>query len=160
MRVVDGLLIGWFDSSIRTLHEAEPMFFAGFGFVLVSTLDSTAAVVQSRLGREATRRCPGVAALGKGLLVPGADIANLVDEFDLFQGFDEVWCFEDRPTVVRPDTFPLVSPTRLAGGDVPPALVDWMKATQCKLGLGDGGGLNVVTPSEDIALMLTANLGH
>ena len=155
MKVVDDLLIGWFDCNIRALQEAEPMFFARFKWVLVCTLDSTADIFQSRLGREAALRYPAVAGLGKALLVPGQDVPSLVDEFDFFQGFDEVWCFGDRPTMAKPDSVSIVSPARLVDDGVSTTLVDWMKTTGCQLGLGDGDGMNVVTPSEDIATMLT-----
>jgi len=92
--------------------------------------------------------------LGKGLVIPAVDFAKVADRFGLFTGFDEVWCFSETPKVMKPADFWIVSPSNIDQEDVPPALIPWMEQSGCRLGLGDGIGLNYATPDKNTAILL------
>lgn len=48
--------------------------------------------------------------------------------------------------------------TRGVGGDS--VAYDWMEASRCELGLGDGTGLNFVTHRKDIAAAILEAVDH
>src|SRR5262249_8114958 len=88
---------------------------------------------------------------GQALLIPGADVTSIAKAFNLFVGFDEVWFFNERPQILKPASFWIVSPAKLGMAPEPAPLLLWMKESGSVLGLGDGIGLNYITRDAEIA---------
>jgi hypothetical protein len=85
------------------------------------------------------------------VIVPGEIIARLGASLNLFNGFDELWCFKRPPVMAKPNSLSIASPYNVETEDLPASLSSWMAETECQLALGDGIGLNFITPQEDLA---------
>jgi len=112
--------------------------------VLVSMVDSTPAVDLSDLVPLLQSMGENYDELGSGLVISGEALLSLVDEHKVFDGFDEIWIFGERPIQDKPDAIRLISDRKL-GPEPPGLLVDWMRNNGCIAGLGDGDGLNYAT---------------
>jgi hypothetical protein len=145
MRQSNGLIFGWVDSDIHSVILEGIL--SRFHSVLITSLDSA-----RDLNGIAHRMLSGTptSLLGPGIVVPGKAIAEIAASKDLFVGFDEVWCFHAPPTRVK-HSGGIVGPTNLNDDPLPPETGAWMIDTKCQLGLGDGIGLNFVTPQQEIA---------
>lgn len=128
-------------------------------YALVSMIDSTPGVgnlpslvpLLERLGAF-YKRVDGDVVLDIPTLL------GLVEEQDFLTGFDEVWLCAHIPKSNKPELFRMTSDTRLSG--VPPAeLAEWMLASGCVVGLGDGDGLNVATFDRALAVALATGDG-
>lgn len=86
-------------------------------------------------------------AIGMAALV---DLVN--DEF--FTGFDEMWILSGVPERGKPQDIRITSDRPLSA--LSEGLTDWMTASGCFVGLGDGIGLNFVTVDERLAMRLKA----
>jgi hypothetical protein len=150
MKFVDSLYVGWVDTSIRAHTELLPQF----GCVLVTSLDSVTNIGTTVVGRRIVDENPGCSFLGDGLVIPGTDIKRVIGRYNLFTGFDEIWCFGEKPELSKPRDVWLVAPRNIERGDLPSGLVSWMDRSRCVLGVGDGIGLNYATPDRSIAELL------
>ncbi len=153
MTHTDGLRFGWVDTSIRQLVETRPAAVT-YAYALITCVDSTTDLSHLKTARAITQRHPQCGFLGTALVIPGELLADIVTEFNLFNGFDEAWFFRNVPQVAKPDDVSLVAPLDLRQEAIPQELRDWMRASGCELGLGDGGGLNYVTLDERVAVVL------
>ena len=149
MRTLDGILFGWVDSSIRLLAATD--IFSQFPSVLITSIDSSRNVASLAVGYRIVEQYKGAALLGQHLLVRGADVGTMANALNLFNGFDELWCFAMPPTVVKPDAVTLVAPLNLDADGLPSTVAAWMKSSHCLLGLGDGVGLNYATTERSLA---------
>jgi hypothetical protein len=145
------LITGWLDASIGELIRTHPAVFSQFAYALVTSVDSAIDLHRTSVGCSIVERHPECGFLGNGLVVPGANLANVANKFDLFHGFDEVWWFDQRPEVAKPSDAWIVSPVNLKSEAASPQTVAWMSESGCRLGLGDGIGLNYVTPFAETA---------
>jgi hypothetical protein len=145
MRQSNGLMFGWVDSDIRSVILQGIL--SEFHSVLITSLDSA-----RDLNGLAQRMLSGTptSLLGPGFVVSGKAIAEIAASKNLFVGFDEVWCFQTAPTTVK-SVGGIVGPKNLNDDPLPPETGAWMIDTNCQLGLGDGIGLNFVTPQREIA---------
>src|SRR5271155_20439 len=96
-RKVKELVVGWLESSIGQLVEAHGGI-GRFSSVLITSVDSSTDMIGIATGYRILDRYEGCSFVGTGLLVPGVRIAQMARELDLFNGFDEVWCFAEPPT--------------------------------------------------------------
>jgi hypothetical protein len=94
--------------------------------------------------------------LGNGLLIGDARVVDVSRSYNLFNGFDEIWLYEDRPTIVKPQSFSIVSPLDLNTDPLPQGLLEWFTTSACVLGLGDGCGMNYITTQKQIVDSLLA----
>jgi len=62
----------------------------------------------------------------------------------VFFHFDEVWLCDRPPAQAPPAPASIVCPVRLDEEALPRAVAEWMHASGCLAGLGDGDGLNYV----------------
>ena len=154
------LAVGWLDASIGTLIRGRPVAFSGLGYVLVTSLDSAIDISESSIGREIAEQYPECTFLGNGLVVPWEALPAIAEQFNLFNGFDEIWCFEHMPEVAKPLDFCIVAPLDLSSEPAPPLLSAWMERSGCVLGLGDGVGLNYVTGDPEIPAALVRLAEH
>jgi hypothetical protein len=146
------LQIGWTEeldipSALDRLSPARQVKWSA----LIAMIDSTPGV----------RRLPSVVPLLKRLGAPYAEVGDdvavdvpvlldLIEQHELLDGFDEVWLFERVPSVGKPAELKITSDVPL-GSETPVGLAEWMGATGCCAGLGDGDGLNWATPMPDLA---------
>jgi hypothetical protein len=75
------------------------------------------------------------------LVISGASLVTLVAGENLMTGFDELWIASHLRTPEPPDGAHLVGPRDL-GIERPSAILKWIGESQCRLGVGDGIGLN------------------
>lgn len=154
MRNVNGVTVGWLDTSIGALLTRTDDWLSRFAFVLITSIDSNSQLRQVPAATaiiEQFRKCK---FLGNGLLVPTAAMSEIAARFHLFTGFDEVWCFDEEPFSPKPVDLSIVAPLNLDIDEPPPLLSRWLEESNCRLGLGDGIGLNFATPDRETAVVL------
>jgi hypothetical protein len=122
--------------------------------VLITSIDSTTNLSDSVIGKRILAGDPACKFLGSAVIVPGKSVVRIAERMDLFNGFDELWCFDRFPSTPKMEDSWIVSPFNIETGSIPPSLVSWMAETDCKVGLGDGIGLNFATPQSEVAIML------
>lgn len=154
MKKRDGFYLGWIDTSIGALLHDEAQLAKRFGAMLVTSIDSSRDLSQVRKAQEVVRRYPECRLLSAGLLVPSNRVAEISAAVKLFTGFDEVWCFDEEPSLAKSNELSLVGPLNLETDEIPTGLTQWMRDSKCRLGLGDGIGLNFVTPDVAVAELL------
>jgi hypothetical protein len=150
VRETDGITIGWVNSSISEVIREGLM--SRFQWALVMSIDSERMLAESRIANRIKTVDPSCSFLGDGVVVSCDKLLHLVHELDLFTGFDEIWCFDVTPREPRPRGLGLTAPLNVEEDGVPTQLGSWMRTSECRLGLGDGIGLNFVTPDPEIAV--------
>jgi hypothetical protein len=126
----------------------------GRGFALITTIDSTDDVAGIDLLPLLDAAGMEHNTLGRGVVVREAVVARLIEQYDFFTGFDELWLFDAPPDEAKPKQVRITS-DRPFDDASPPAAVDvWMLRTGCRLGLGDGVGLNWVCADPKPAALL------
>ena len=148
-------IVGWIDSSINAVLRNANLT-GRFRYVLVTSIDSSRDLPSLPEPQAIVKRYAGAGFLGDGLLLPSGRVAEVTSAFNLFTGFDEVWCFDHLPPRARPDRVSLVAPLDLSTDTLSSRVLRWMQESRCRLGLGDGIGLNFVTPDDTIAQFLRA----
>lgn len=143
---------GWISGrNIPWLLTANPSFVDETDHVMVTTNDSTGEVATtSGLVEVLEDRDLPVANVGEGLVLDLPTMRDLIAEDFFFWGFNVVWICPASPSEPLPEgvVFTGEGPR---GDALPQGLTEWMRATSCKIGLGDGVGLNYVTLSDAIA---------
>lgn len=150
MRRVGGLYVGWLETNICDLAIAG--FLSRFESILIASIDSTRDL--TRLASRFAEIDSGCALLGDGIIVRGGAICQPDQAQYWFNGFDEVWCFDGQPTIPLPRDVHLVAPRNVETDELPAGLATWFAESGCRIGFGDGVGLNFVTPDADIARQL------
>jgi hypothetical protein len=135
------LLVGWL---------VEAGLLARFEYVLVTSLDSDTQLSESGFGKDIASFDARCCLLGSGVLIPGSVIREANAALDLFVWFDEVWCYDSRPKIAKPDNVTIGAPLNLSEEPIPDGVHDWMLDSDCRLGVGDGIGLNFVTPDSQL----------
>jgi hypothetical protein len=149
------VVVGWLGTNIRAVLQRDVNLISHFAFVLITSIDSAIDLPTAAVAKRIVEKHPRCGFLGKGLLVPGVDIAEIVEAFDLFNGFDELWCFDSSPTAPKPEDVLIMPPLNVNNDEEAIRRVaSWMMESRCTLGLGDGIGLNFVTIDETIAHIL------
>ena len=176
-----GLLVGWLGlrASIGVIVEDKPSLIAQFTHCVISCLDSSKDVQKLRTAQRIVQDFSGECLFpGEGLRVPGTRGAALARDYNLFNGFDSMWCFYKEPLIPPEPELHLVGPMRAEGKLVEdannldelkefielfkehnPKLREWMQASECALGLGDGFGLTYATFNKVLADELENNWG-
>jgi hypothetical protein len=139
---------------VSTNGRSVKDFLSKFHSLLITSIDSTTEIAASRIGERLISADPDSWFLGSAVVVPGKNIARLDQALNLFNGFDELWCFSRKPKLAKPKDVWLVAPLNMESDAISPELRDWMVASGCQLGLGDGEGLNFITPLRETADLL------
>ncbi|NQV86234.1 MAG: hypothetical protein HQ492_04070, partial [Woeseiaceae bacterium] len=147
---------GWLNIRIGTLVEREPKLVSQFAFVLITNLDSIENVAATTTAKRVLEICPSSGVVGNGLIIPGLDFTNVAGALKLLVGFDELWCCDAYPNVVKPVDVGIVAPFNVDEDEIPLSLVAWMKASECRLALCDGIGVNYLTPDQKVADLVEA----
>jgi len=111
-------------------------------YVLISSVDSCSDVGAMPWATSRRISDPGWALSEAPLVISGAAVVDLL-KAGLFTGFDELWIPGSIPVADPPTSASLVSPRRL-DESLPLAVVDWLTASGCHLGVGDGDGMSFV----------------
>jgi hypothetical protein len=151
MRKINHLTVGWLEGSLKLLVDKDVALLGRFPIALLTSVDSTTALSSSAIGQMIVERHPRCKFLGDGIVIPDGLMVDIAKSLNLFHGFDEAWFFEAEPFLPKPKEGWLVAPLNLNFNELQPTISAWMQDTACKLGLGDGIGLNYVTPDEKIA---------
>lgn len=152
------IVVGWLDSNIREIARSGSL--SRFGQVLITSLDSSRNLAELEFGEKIRSFDPSCALLGAGVVVPGRLIKSIEESLGLFFGFDEVWCFDDRAPLRSPRGVSIVAPLNFVEEGASPELVEWMRASGCALGLGDGIGLNFVMSEAHFGAWLRAGIAE
>ena len=153
------LIVGCLEARVGAIVAGRGSWLSGFQFALITSLDSNTNLRRVRAVTQAMDKWVECRFLGDGLVMP-VDLLPKVADLDLLTGFDEVWFFQNEPSLPKPAGVSLVGPVRLDVDQTPPLLGDWMEESSCELGLGDGTGLNFVTHRKDIAAAILEAADH
>jgi hypothetical protein len=140
---------GWIRAGVASIIDMQIL--KQFSLSLVTSIDSETELVASTIGREIVECYSECRFFGAGIMIPGNLLTGVNNEMKLFHGFDEVWFFDAPPASPKPNDVWLVAPLNLSEERLPLPVAHWMQSSHCRLGIGDGIGLNYVTPDEKLA---------
>ena len=151
--IVDGIWIGWLDSSIALLAKDSPELLTQFPYVLITSIDSSRDLRTLESIQNIVSELAGFQFLNGWLIATSDSLMPLMNKYNLLNGFDEMWLFRTPPSIVLPIDIWITGPREITN-EVPRGLAEWMTTSGCVLGLGDGIGLNYATTEEFIASAL------
>jgi hypothetical protein len=148
---------GWLDSSIAEFLTDCPRDSDSAAYALITCLDSSFEPA-SFLKKDSSLRgaMNGVYMLKKGVVLPSKLLQRASVRNQLFVGFDEIWFFPTDKIEAKPESASIVGPDRIDQRTLE-ELAPWMEANGCSLGLGDGGGLNIIVKAHGVVNYV---LGH
>jgi len=135
--------------SVRAWLEEHQVTVARLPLILISTFDSDRRVADMPWAVAKGRSDPGWALSTSPLVISGSSTVDLLGDQNLFTGFDELWVPAQMPVIDPPDDANLVAPRDL-DVEVPPAVLAWLTLSGCRLGVGDGEGMNYVVRDSDL----------
>lgn len=152
----------WFGNAngcIIGLFNDAPQILKNFSCCLVTTLDSQSSNFNvTHLQSEISRAGATGVVTSTYLAFDALEFETMVRK-GFFSGFDEIWFFAERSKgaifQLPPSNVILVGPEDLRQG-ISESLANWMKISGSTLGLGNGIGLNYITPSESLASTIDA----
>lgn len=158
MNTKEKLYVGNIDYSIGMFIKNNFELIIKYPHTIISSIDSSRNLTELTI-------CEEIAKIGCSYQIISGQISLLTKQLDqieqklnLFNGFDEVWFFSAAPTNSVPHNFWITGP-RDIDIDLPNGLSDWMEENNCKLGFGDGIGLNYVTMEKNIHEYIIENYG-
>jgi len=129
------------DLTVRQWLENNASLVCDLPYLLISSMDSD-RLVSSMPWVSAHRLInPDWTLSLFPLVVSGASTVALLEEDRLFTGFDELWIPARLPVAEPPDDAYLVAP-RMLDVESPGSILQWLRVSGCRLGIGDGGGMN------------------
>jgi len=135
--------------SVRAWLEEHRVSVARLPFIMISTIDSDRRVADMPWAVAKGRSDPGWALSTSPLVISGSSAVDLLEDPNLFTGFDELWVPTQIPVIDPPDDANLVAPRDL-DVEVPPSVLAWLTLSGCRLGVGDGEGMNYVVRDSDL----------
>jgi len=146
------IIYGHENTNIPFLVDNIEDLIGGDTYVLMTCIDSQDNVSDSSMVKKAMANAELEAGSYFGFLsFPFKSIWSLIDDYNLFNGFDVVWFFEKQEKEIQPPPgYPIVNPYELTDSEAT-LLGKWMKKSGAFLGLGDGCGLNYITTKKEIA---------
>ena len=142
---------GWIEDRIWYLEKSNWYVFYELPWCLVTCIDSSRNIKNliptKKIIADGEESC---SLLGDGLVVGNKRIIDVVRKYNLFNGFDEIWLYKNRPTIEKPEEVSIVSTLDLSKDKPSKKLLDWFEESDCVLGLGDGIGMNYITTSKEI----------
>jgi hypothetical protein len=149
------MVAGWLDSTVGEVIDTHRAVFAELPYVLIRSIDSEtgAAVARMPWALQRQGQHPGWALSVDPLVISGASLVDLLGDDNLFTGFDEIWV-PSRVPVLRPANVASIVAPRHLNGEVPGDAARWMEDSGCRLGLGDGDGVNWVSADQDLSSSL------
>jgi len=144
------LLTGNIDYSIAMFIDKDFEVLSQFPYSIISSIDSNRNPIDLITDKEIAKTISNFKDISKQLSILTKDLKKLLQEFDLFNGFDEIWFFSEIPKNPIPQAFWITGPREIQT-DFPTGLLEWMEINHCGLGLGDGIGMNYVTIYSNIS---------
>lgn len=145
---------GWLQDSIYDLIKSHWEVFEELPYVLVTCRDSSTDVKSTVTATKIVELEDYYSFLGRSFLVSDGKIMEVVQRYNLFSHFDEIWLYRDRPTINKPAGISIVSPLDLSKDTPSCEILEWFNESGCVLGLGDGIGMNYITTSKEIVQSL------
>jgi hypothetical protein len=145
---VSNLTVVWSDGSIRLLVEYGVLRF--FKYTLLTSLDSATELSFGIVSKTLTNRGLQHKECGLGALFNSCELTKYPN---VFNGFDEIWCFDVIPILPKPPNATIVSPFDANTDQIDGGLPEWIKDSGCIVGMGDGIGVNIVSSVPVIASM-------
>jgi hypothetical protein len=129
--------------TVRDWLESHVPRLTGLPYVLIASVDSDQRTGTMPWVLDRVKADPNWAFSLSPLVISGASLVGLLGDRNLFTGFDELWIPREVPAIAPPDDAYLVAPRDLAE-EMPDSILRWVEDSQCRLGVGDGDGLNFV----------------
>ena len=140
--------------TVREWLGRNALSITGLPYVLVSSMDSQRDVGSMPWAAARMAGSPAWALSMSPLVISGASVIELLADPGLFTGFDEIWIPLRIPIGQPPGAAYLGAPRRL-DTEAPPAILEWIRDAGCRLGVGDGDGLNYAVGNDpDLAFLL------
>ncbi len=157
MKNINDIWIGHLDSSISSLIMNLSNLISQFSFTLITSIDSTKNLHKLNTVNKIVNDLSICSFFNEGLLISGNKIQNIMKQYNLLNGFDELWFFHSKPLINYSSELWITGPRDITI-ELPRSLPKWMKNSGCILGLGDGIGLNYITTNQDIAIELDESI--
>jgi RHS repeat-associated protein len=152
MKTTNCLSVARVASSIQLVLQAGLL--AQFQYVVITSLDSDDALSTNLIGKRIFDANAGCEFLGSAVVATGIQLADTSSKLQLFNGFDEIWCFNDKPNIPKPFSAWILPPYDIEADPFPLELATWFTKTNCRLGLGDGMGMNIVSDDANLVKMV------
>jgi hypothetical protein len=127
--------------TVRDWLAANASSIRALPYVLISSIDSDTQVSGMRWVTARRLDAHAWALSLSPLVISGASTVDLLADDNLFTGFDELWIPTRLPIAQPPDEANLVAPREL-DIEAPAAVLAWLEVSECRLGVGDGYGMN------------------
>ena len=137
------------DLTIREWLDANRSTIVELPYVLISSIDSCTDVGAMPWATARRAESPEWALSVSPLVVSGRSVIDLLGDGNLFTGFDELWIPTRLPTRQPPADANLVAPRQLET-ELPSAVSAWLEGSGCRLGVGDGYGMNYAVLDRDL----------
>ena len=135
-------MAGWIDTTIHDflLEIEEPT--SSMAYALITCLDSSFDVSSLLEQSKSLNRLKGKCQLvGQGILLTTRQLLTEERHNQLFFGFDEVWFIPSSEVEPKPESLVITGPERINSHELEEHS-EWMRSSNCSLGLGDGTGMN------------------
>jgi hypothetical protein len=154
------IFTGWLPgASVRQLVKEKRDIFRALPFVLVSYVDSDPHVATQTWARKELEHDADWAISRSPLVIAGHHFVDAVEGPLKLAGFDEIWIPSRLPIPTPPEGAHIMAPRQLKrGASVKRSIATWMRRSDCRLGLGDGFGLNFV--ATDVGLVSQLGLSE
>ena len=135
-------MTGWVDTSIHDFLSAIEAPSSSMAHALITCLDSSLDVKSlARTSKHLSDLGTQPKFVGKGLLLTTRRLLDAERHGRIFFGFDEIWFFAKPIVIPKPAGLVITGPSKLSAQLVEKH-ADWLDASGCTLGLGDGTGMN------------------
>jgi hypothetical protein len=152
-RRFNSIWVGWVNSSISDLFKDMPELIDEFFYVLITSIDSSRDMHNIKTIYNKIHEWEECSFFNGSLLITNKIFHKIFNSYNLFNGFDEVWFFHSIPSIKIPSEIWITAPLEIVD-NIPDGLLEWMTASGCVLGLGDGVGMNYVTIEKRIVDLL------
>jgi len=156
MKKIRGFWINRIEGSVNSFVDNIANWEECFNYVLVVTIDSSHILTELPAIQKGIEKGFDITFFDSKIILTNEVIRKVNKEFSLFNGFDEIYCFLEKPKALSPKKAFLTGPTEIEN-KIPDDLEQWMLNNNCLLGLGDGIGLNYITTEKAIAEIFESN---
>jgi len=150
MKKTQGFWFNRIEGSVSSFVDNIAKWEKFFNYILVVTIDSSHILTELPVIQKAIEKGFDITFFDSKIILTNEEIREINKDFALFNGFDEIYCFLEKPRVLLPRNVFLTGPIEIENR-IPDDLEQWMLNNNCVLGLGDGIGLNYITTEKALA---------